>query len=184
LLYYIKTGVIKGIRKRFALWLLREVDLFVSIGKMEDQILKEIISNAKSIVAYPFVREEMRKKLIKIKPNLNSHKILTIGTNSAYYKGIDIIFLSCHEGFGLSILEAQARGLLVMIYKYGKKPKEVRRYCFEAESPEHMAWIIMQLKENGYNEKLKKKATEYARSFTWEKTARETLEVYKKVLGE
>ncbi|MGC9190563.1 MAG: hypothetical protein ACP5FR_01470, partial [Candidatus Micrarchaeia archaeon] len=81
LLYYIKTGVIKGIRKRFALWLLREVDLFVSIGKMEDQILKEIISNAKSIVAYPFVREEMRRKLIKIKPNLSSHKILTIGTN-------------------------------------------------------------------------------------------------------
>jgi glycosyltransferase involved in cell wall biosynthesis len=83
---------------------------------------------------------------------------------------------------GYPILEAQARGLPVIIYKYGKIPKEVRKYCFEAESPEHMAQIIMQLKENGYNEKLQKKATEYARSFTWEKTARETLEVYKKVL--
>jgi len=44
----------------------------------------------------------------------------------------------------------------------------VRNYCFEAESPEYMAQIIEQLKENGYNEKEGKKAIEYARSFTWE----------------
>ena len=88
------------------------------------------------------------------------------------------IFPSYHEGEGLPILEAQARGLPVIIYKYGKIPKEVRKYCFEAESPEHMAQIIKDIKENGYNEKLRKKATEYARSFTWEKTAKETLEVY------
>ncbi|MEM3265162.1 MAG: group 1 glycosyl transferase, partial [Thermoplasmata archaeon] len=77
----------------------------------------------------------------------------------------------------------QARGLPVIIYKYGKIPKEVRKYCFEAESPEHMAQIIEELKENGYNEKLRKKATEYARSFTWEKCAKETLEIYKKILN-
>jgi glycosyltransferase involved in cell wall biosynthesis len=99
------------------------------------------------------------------------------------YNSFDVfIFPSFHEGFGFPILEAQSRGLPVIIYKYGKIPKEVRKYCFEAESPEHMAQIIEDLKENGYNEKLRKKATEYARSFTWEKTAKETLEVYKKVL--
>jgi glycosyltransferase involved in cell wall biosynthesis len=92
-------------------------------------------------------------------------------------------FPSLYEGMGYPILEAQSRGLPVIIYKYSKIPKEVRKYCFEAESPEHMAQIIMQLKENGYNEKLRKKATEYARSFTWEKCARETLEVYKRCLG-
>ena len=92
------------------------------------------------------------------------------------------IFPSYHEGEGLPILEAQSRGIPVIIYKYGKIPKEVRKYCFEAESPEHMAQIIENLKENGYNEKLKKKATAYARSFTWEKCAKETLKVYKKVL--
>ncbi len=92
------------------------------------------------------------------------------------------IFPSYHEGEGLPILEAQARGLPVIIYKYGKIPKEVRKYCFEAESPEHMAQIIENLKENGYDKKLRKKATEYARSFTWKRCAKETLEVYKKVL--
>ncbi len=92
------------------------------------------------------------------------------------------IFPSYHEGEGLPILEAQSRGLPVIIYKYGKIPKEVRKYCFEAESPEHMAQIIEDLEENGYNEKLQKEATVYARSFTWEKTAKETLEAYKRVL--
>ena len=45
-----------------------------------------------------------------------------------------------------------------------------------------MARIIENLKENGYNEKLRKKATAYARSFTWEKCARETLTAYRSVL--
>jgi len=92
------------------------------------------------------------------------------------------VFPSLYEGLGLPIREAQARGLPVIIYKYGKIPKEVRKYCFEAESPEHMAQIIEELKKNGYNEKERKKAMEYARSFTWEKIVRDTIEVYKKVL--
>ncbi len=93
------------------------------------------------------------------------------------------IFPSVYESFGLPILEAQSRGLPVIIYKYGKIPKEVRKYCFEAESSEHMAQMIADLKENGYNEKLRKKATEYAQSFTWEKCALNTFKVYKKVLS-
>ena len=99
------------------------------------------------------------------------------------YDSFDVFaFPSLYEGFGLPILEAQSRGLPVIIYKYGKIPKEVRKYCFEAESPEHMAQIIENIKENGYNERLRKKATAYARSFTWEKCARETFRVYKRVL--
>ena len=66
----------------------------------------------------------------------------------------------------------------VIVYKYGKVSREVKRYCFEAKSPEHMAQIIMHLKENGYNGRLRKKAMEYARGFTWEKCARKTLDVY------
>ena len=95
LLYYIKTGIIKGIRKNFAISLLKEVNLFVCVGKMEQDLLKEILPNAKSIVTYIFIKPEIKKELISKKssaPNLYSHRILGIGTNSAYYKGIDIAF--------------------------------------------------------------------------------------------
>jgi len=98
------------------------------------------------------------------------------------YDGFNIfVFPTLYESFGLPIIEAQARGLPVIIYKYGKIPKEVRKYCFEAENPDHMAQIIKDLKENGYNEKRRKKTTEYARSFTWEKCAKETLKIYRRI---
>ncbi len=116
-------------------------------------------------------------KRVHLKGYAPGEKIIEI------YDSFDIfVFPTPYESFGLPILEAQSRGLPVIIYKYGKIPKEVRKYCFEAESPKHMAQIIENLKENGYNEKLRKKATDYARSFTWEKCARETLDVYRKVL--
>ncbi len=100
------------------------------------------------------------------------------------YDSFDVfVFPSLYEGLGLPIREAQARGLPVIIYKYARIPKEVRKYCFEAESPEHMAQIIENIKENGYNEKLRKKAIEYARSFTWEKCVNDTLEAYNKIIN-
>ncbi len=99
------------------------------------------------------------------------------------YDSFDVfVFPSLYEGFGLPILEAQARGLPVIIYKRGRISNEVRKYCFEAEDEAHMAQIIESLKENGYNKKLKRKATEYARSFTWEKCAKETLQIYQKLI--
>ena len=116
-------------------------------------------------------------KRIHLKGYAPGEKIVEI------YDKFDVfVFPTPYESFGLPILEAQSRGLPVIIYKYGKIPKEVRKYCLQAESPEHMAQIIENLKENGYNEKLQKKATEYARSFTWKKCASETLDAYKKVL--
>ncbi len=93
------------------------------------------------------------------------------------------VFPSLYEGFGLPILEAQARGLPVIIYKYGKISGEIRKYCFEAEDAAHMAKIIEELKEHGYDKKLGRRAMEYARSFTWERCARETERIYGKVAG-
>jgi glycosyltransferase involved in cell wall biosynthesis len=99
------------------------------------------------------------------------------------YDSFDVfVFPSLYEGFGLPILEAQSRGLPVIIYKAGRIPKEVRRYCFEAKNEEHLAQIILELKKNGYNTEQKKRAIEYARSFTWRKTAEKTLEAYNKIL--
>ncbi len=92
------------------------------------------------------------------------------------------ISLANYEGFGFPILEAQARGIPVIIYKDAKIPKEVKKYCIPARDEFEMLEISKKIKENGYNEKLRKKAMEYARGFTWKKCAKETLEVYKKVL--
>jgi glycosyltransferase involved in cell wall biosynthesis len=91
------------------------------------------------------------------------------------------IFPSLYEGLGLPILEAQARGLPVIICKKAQITKEVRRYCFEAESEVNVVEIIKRIKDRWYSSRLKNNAILYARTFNWKRTASETLGVYKRL---
>jgi glycosyltransferase involved in cell wall biosynthesis len=101
------------------------------------------------------------------------------------YDSLDVfVFPSVFEGFGIPIIEAQARGVPVIVYKSSRIPSEVKKYCFEATDPEHMAQIIENLKAKGYNHNLRKRATAYARTFTWQKEAEETIRVYKKLVND
>ncbi|MEM4097784.1 MAG: glycosyltransferase family 1 protein [Candidatus Micrarchaeaceae archaeon] len=165
-----RVGYIGAFRRR------KNLEFAISaMNKLKDKKIYFDIWGKKDF-EYEHLIETLKNKNIKFKGFAPEHKLIDI------YDSFDLfVFPSYHEGEGLPILEAQARGLPVIIYKYGKIPKEVRKYCFEAKSPEHMAQIIENIKENGYNERLRKKATEYARSFTWEKCAKETLKVYEKV---
>ncbi|MDE1824984.1 MAG: glycosyltransferase family 4 protein [Candidatus Micrarchaeota archaeon] len=101
---------------------------------------------------------------------------------STYDKFDLSVFPSIHEGFGLPIIEAQSRGLPVVICRDSHIPKEVRKMCFEAKDEDHMAQIIMQIKENGFEVKRKKATIEYARSFTWKKNIESTISFYKQAL--
>jgi alpha-1,3-rhamnosyl/mannosyltransferase len=106
------------------------------------------------------------------------------GRKAQVYDNFDVfVFPSLYEGFGLPILEAQARGLPVIVYGKGRVSEEIRRYCFEAEDEAHMARIIRDLKENGYDERRRREAMAYARGFTWERCAEETVRIYKRVLN-
>lgn len=91
------------------------------------------------------------------------------------------VFPSLHEGFGLPILEAQARGVPVIIYKNARIPEEITRYCIKAKDETHMAKLIQTIRNKGYNKKMKRRAMKYARSFTWEKTAGVSVKIYKKI---
>jgi alpha-1,3-rhamnosyl/mannosyltransferase len=102
---------------------------------------------------------------------------------ASIYSSFDVLlFPSLYEGFCSEIFEAQALGIPVVLYKKSKIPKETRKYCFEAEDEAHMAQIMDDLMKNGYSESRRKSAAEYARSFTWEKCARETLKAYREIL--
>ena len=180
---YFKEQGNKKISKIFKVGYVGRIDIYknlsFAINSMNliknDNIKFEIWGNKNA--AYDSLKNIAKNKNIAFKGFAPENKIVEL------YDSFDaFVHPSLFEGFGLPIIEAQARGLPVIIYKNGKISKEVRKYCFEAESPEHMARIIEDFKENGYNEKLRKRATEYARTFTWERCARETLNIYRKML--
>lgn len=92
LFYYLKTGRIGGMRKSMAISLLKQVDGFVCVGKMEEGLLKSFDPNANTMVTYPFIRKDVRSRIIKAgRPQLKSKKILFVGNRDTYYKGIDLL---------------------------------------------------------------------------------------------
>jgi glycosyltransferase involved in cell wall biosynthesis len=88
---------------------------------------------------------------------------------------------SVYEGFGLGILEAQARGLPVIVNGKGLLPLETSRYCYKADGASQIANTLLEIKRNGYDERTRKAAEAYSRGFTWERTAKEMIKVYEKL---
>ena len=106
---------------------------------------------------------------------------------SALYSGADIYLApSRHEGFGIPLLEAFESGCPVLCSSGGALP-EVAGDSAEIEATwEPASWarsIQDLLSDSGKLELLRSKGIERARRYTWEETARKTLEVYKEVAG-
>lgn len=99
------------------------------------------------------------------------------------YDGFDAYMMpSLSEGFSHVILEAQARGLPVIIFEGARIPKETARYCIMAHDEKDVARIIRRIKAFGPNKVRIKKAKVYARTFTWDRTVKQSLNIYKTIV--
>lgn len=97
------------------------------------------------------------------------------------YDDFDLfMYPSLEEGSSLPLLDAQARGIATMVLKENNLDAEVTKHSFKPRDEGEAAKIILNLKQNGYDKKAREKATSYARSFSWDRIAKETLAVYKK----
>lgn len=94
-----------------------------------------------------------------------------------------LVFPSLVEGFGIPILEAQSRGIPVILLKNSKIPQEVRKYCIEVETYSEMAESIDNCTRNSLSESYIKDMINYAKNFTWDKTVSDTAKLYKRLLS-
>ena len=101
------------------------------------------------------------------------------------YSSFDVFVLPSEwEGFGLPILEAQRCGVPVIIREDAHIPQEVSTCCLKAGSEEDMADKICELLTDAkYRRAIIEEGLEYSQQFTWERTVRETVEVYEQILS-
>ena len=89
------------------------------------------------------------------------------------------------EGFGIPLLGAMASGVPVAASRVSAIPEVCRDAAvyFEPDNPESMAEkVISLLEDEDLRKKLVSRGKERARSFSWEKTALETLALYESVM--
>lgn len=131
----------------------------------------------------PFTREEMAK--LK-KSGISQERVLQISGNDStiyelYRNAFCFVFPSLYEGFGLPILEAMIAGCPVVASNKSSFPEvggDVALY-FEPSNPEELVHSILKLDSETYLALKIAAGLQRAEGFTWAKTARETLEVYK-----
>jgi glycosyltransferase involved in cell wall biosynthesis len=105
----------------------------------------------------------------------------------ALYSGADLfVFPSLYEGFGLPPLEAMACGIPVVCSNAASLPEVVGDAAVTVDpyDVEGLAEAMHRvLTDADLREELREKGLERAKQFTWERTARETVAVYREVAG-
>jgi glycosyltransferase involved in cell wall biosynthesis len=92
-----------------------------------------------------------------------------------YKQANAVVVPSLYEGFGLPVLEAMARGKVVVAAKSSSLPEvggEAALYVHDASDPEQLAKVLeVALGDKKLRTSLGRAARERARKYTWEKTA-------------
>ena len=103
-----------------------------------------------------------------------------------YEQADAIVVPSLYEGFGLPVLEAMARGKVVVAAKSSSLPEvggDAALYVHDASDPEQLAKVLeVALGDEKLRTSLGRAARARARKYTWEKTAAGVAEVIRELL--
>lgn len=101
-----------------------------------------------------------------------------------YNGAIALVFPSLYEGFGLPLIEAMASGTPSLVSKIGTFEEiagDAALYC-DPEDPEDIRDKILKISsDSDLQDRMKRRGVLLAKRFSWEKAARETVEIYKKI---
>jgi glycosyltransferase involved in cell wall biosynthesis len=134
--------------------------------------------------------DEMLKKINMLDSDVRSriHRLGYVDEDQRYWlfkNAATFCLPSFDEGFGIPVLESLQFGVPCALSEFGCLPEiggEFARY-YSPDNPDQMAEKINDCLQNeSFREKVKTKGPQYAKSFTWEKTGRQYIELYKELL--
>lgn len=155
------------------------------------RVFSRLRTNAKLVLAgredprYPQAREEVRRLGM-------TERVLFLGDVAdsdlpALYNGALLFaFPSLYEGFGLPALEAMACGTPVVCSNTSSLEEILGNAAITLDPRDADAWVgalTGALENEQLRADLRAKGLARARTFSWEKTARETIDVYESVLS-
>ena len=127
------------------------------------------------------------KKITSIK---TSHKVIQLRgsdnlLSSLYKHAFCFVFPSLYEGFGIPPLEAMSMGCPVVASKASSIPEVVGNasILFDPHSKDELVGAIESLYDESKKNKLIRLGFEQEKKFNWNKTANETMEIYKSIIN-
>ena len=138
-----------------------------------------------TISQYPAVRQAVIKS--RVENVVRFLGFVPFDTLRCFYEAAAaFVFVSRYEGFGLPPLEAMACGTPVVTSNTSSLPEVVGDSAVQV-NPENVFEIARGIKEVLLDEELRATLTrcgrEQARRFSWERTAREVLEIYEEAMA-
>ena len=150
---------------------------------VDDESLHFIFAGGK-VPNYPFYE---KIKSLKLENRVQYFDYVTDADLSIlYFNAEAFIFPTLYEGFGIPLLEASSIGLPVLTSSRGAAPEVLGKLGiytdpFSVDEIRDGMERVLNLKDDL---EFKSQLISHADSFSWKKTAQETFEVYKKVIGQ
>ncbi len=136
---------------------------------------------------YGWLSDEVHSLVEELDLHDRCHFLQRVATNDLvhlYNAARLLAHPALYEGFGLPPLEAMACGTPVIVSNVSSLPEVVGDAALLVDPTDVEAWTVALhrlLTDDALWEELRNKGLQRARLFSWERTAQETLEVYRRV---